>query len=60
LPSGARRELGGGRRKARYLLNLFAASMDAQDPRRRKPIAAVLDDFNRRSGEPSDGHPITK
>jgi hypothetical protein len=39
--------------KARYLLNLFAASVDAQDPRRRKLIAAVLDDFSRLSGEPS-------
>jgi len=37
--------------KARYLLNLFAASMDAQDPRRQKLIAAVLDDFSRLSGE---------
>ena len=33
--------------KARYLLNLFAASIDAQDPRRQKLIAAVLDDFGR-------------
>jgi hypothetical protein len=40
--------------KARYLLNLFAASIEAQDPRRQKLIAAVLDDFNRLSGEPSD------
>ena len=38
--------------KARYLLTLFAASMDAQDPRRQKLIAAVLDDFSRLSGEP--------
>ena len=38
--------------KARYLLNLFAASVDAQDPRRQKLIAAVLDDFSRLSGEP--------
>lgn len=38
--------------KARYLLNLFAASVDAQDPRRQKLIAAVLEDFNRLSGEP--------
>jgi len=37
--------------KARYLLNLFAASMDAQDPRRQKLIAAVLDDFSRLSGD---------
>ena len=37
--------------QARYLLNLFAASVDAQDPRRQKLIAAVLDDFDRLSGE---------
>jgi hypothetical protein len=35
--------------KARYLLNLFAGSLAAQDPRRQKLIAAVLDDFERRS-----------
>ncbi len=40
--------------KARYLLTLFAASIDAQDPRRQKLIAAVIDDFRRLSGEPSD------
>jgi hypothetical protein len=40
--------------KARYLLNLFATSVDAQDPRRRKLIAAVLDDFSRLAGEPSE------
>lgn len=40
--------------KARYLLNLFAASIDAQDPRRQRLIAAVLDDFERLSGEPAD------
>ena len=34
--------------KARYLLNLFAGSLlAAQDPRRQKLIAAVLDDFER-------------
>jgi hypothetical protein len=33
--------------KARYLLKLFAASLAAQDPRRQKLIAAVLDDFER-------------
>jgi hypothetical protein len=33
--------------KARYLLNLFAASLVAYDPRRQKLIAAVLDDFER-------------
>lgn len=33
--------------KARYLLKLFANTLTAQDPRRQKPIAAVLDDFER-------------
>ena len=33
--------------KARYLLNLFANSLGAQDPRRQKLIAAVLSDFER-------------
>ena len=37
--------------KARYLLNLFAATIVAEDPRRRKLIAAVLADFKRLSGE---------
>src|SRR5689334_10491747 len=31
--------------KARRLLNLFAANMEAQDPRRQKLIAAVLNGF---------------
>lgn len=33
--------------KARYLLNLFASSLSAQDPRRQQLIAAVLADFER-------------
>jgi hypothetical protein len=37
--------------KARYLLNLFAASLAAHDPRRQKLIAAVLDDFERLARE---------
>jgi hypothetical protein len=37
--------------KARYLLNLFAATLGAQDPRRQKLIAAVLADFKRLTGE---------
>jgi hypothetical protein len=37
--------------KARYLLNLYAATLAAQDPRRQKLIAAVLADFARLSGE---------
>jgi hypothetical protein len=37
--------------KARYLLNLFAATLAAQDPRRQKLIAAVLADLDRLGGE---------
>lgn len=37
--------------KARYLLNLFAATLAAQDPRRKKLIDAVLADFKRLSNE---------
>lgn len=37
--------------KARYLLNLFAATLAAEDPRRQKLIAAVLADFDRLSDE---------
>lgn len=37
--------------KARYLLNLFAATFAAQDPRKQKLIAAVLADFEHLSGE---------
>jgi hypothetical protein len=37
--------------KARYLLNLFAATLSAQDPRRQQLIAAVLADFDRLSDE---------
>jgi hypothetical protein len=33
--------------KARYLLNLFAATPAAQDPRRQKLIADVIADFKR-------------
>ena len=38
--------------KARYLLNLFAATPTSQDPRRQKLIAVVLADFARLSGGP--------
>jgi hypothetical protein len=38
--------------KARYLLNLFAASPGGLDPRRRRLIDAVLEDFDRLSHEP--------
>ena len=37
--------------KARYLLNLFAASLTSEDPRKQKLIAAVLEDFKRLSHE---------
>jgi hypothetical protein len=37
--------------KARYLLNLFAAMLTAQDPRKQKLVAAVLADFKRLSEE---------
>ena len=37
--------------KARYLLNLFAVTLAANDPRRQKLIAAVLADFKRLSDE---------
>jgi hypothetical protein len=37
--------------KARYLLNLFAATLAAEDPRRQRLIAAVLSDFERLSAE---------
>lgn len=37
--------------KAGYLLNLFAATITAQDTRRQKLVAAVLADFKRLSGE---------
>jgi len=37
--------------KARYLIGLFAATPQAQDPRRQTLIAAVLRDFERLSHE---------
>jgi hypothetical protein len=45
-PAGSWPEAAG---KARYLLGLFAATAEAQDPRRQKLIANVLDDFPRLS-----------
>ncbi len=33
--------------KARYVLGLYAATLSAEDSRRRKLVAAVLDDFER-------------
>jgi hypothetical protein len=53
-PAASRREAA---EKARYLLNLFAATLTAQDLRRQKDVlrqkvvAAVLADFERLSGE---------
>src|SRR3954465_7249702 len=41
--------------KARYLLNLFAATPAAQDPRRQKLITNVLDDFGRLSRDEQKG-----
>ena len=38
--------------KARYLLALFAATVDGQDPRRQMLIKAVLADFARLGGGP--------
>jgi hypothetical protein len=38
--------------KARYLLNLFAATLTSQDPRQQRLIAAVLADFARLSCQP--------
>lgn len=40
--------------KARYLLTLFAATSTGRDPRRRRIIASVLDDFARLSAETAD------
>jgi hypothetical protein len=37
--------------KARYLLNLFSATLAAEDPRRQRLIAAVLADFERLADE---------
>ena len=44
--------------KARYLLSLFAATLEAQDPRRKTLIASLLADLERllgEAGEPSVG-----
>lgn len=37
--------------KARYLLTLFATTLEAQDPRRKTLIENLLDDFDRLLGE---------
>ena len=39
--------------KARYLLSLLADTPEGRDPRRRRIIAAVLDDFTRLSDGPA-------
>jgi hypothetical protein len=38
--------------KARYLIQLFAVTPDAQDPRRQQLIAKVLDELTRLSDQP--------
>jgi hypothetical protein len=38
--------------KARYVLGLFAATLAAEDTRRRQLVAAVLEDFERLNSEP--------
>jgi hypothetical protein len=40
--------------KARYLLNLFAATQAAQDPRKLKLISAVIADFKRLAADVSE------
>jgi hypothetical protein len=40
--------------RARYLLSLFAASSEAHDPRRKRLIAGLLDDFGRLLKQSSD------
>lgn len=41
--------------KARYLLQLYAATNEARDPRHQKLIASTLDDLARLSARPSGG-----
>lgn len=38
--------------KARYLILLFAATLEAREPRRQELIATVLDDLTRLSDQP--------
>ena len=38
--------------KARYVLGLYVATLTAEDTRRRKLVAAVLEDFERLAHEP--------
>lgn len=46
--------------KARYLLTLFAATPEAQDPRRQKLVKDLLDDFTRLSCETPESHPRSR
>jgi hypothetical protein len=39
--------------KARYLLSLFSATAEAQDPRRKTLIANLIDDFERLLASPA-------
>jgi hypothetical protein len=41
--------------RASYLLSLFAATSEAQDPRRKRLIASLLDDFDRLLTQSGDG-----
>ena len=43
--------------KARYLIELFAATPEARDPRRQKLIAATLIDLSRMTDEPPHDAP---
>ena len=38
--------------KARYVLGLYATTLTAEDTRRRKLVAAILEDFERLAREP--------
>jgi len=40
--------------KAQYLIQLFSATPEAQDPRYKRLIAHALDDLERLSGSPKD------
>lgn len=46
-PGRAGHLLVGGGGKARYLIDLFATTPEAQDPRRQRLIQALYDDFDR-------------
>jgi len=46
--------------KARYLLSLFAATSEAEDPRRKTLIANLLDDFKRLLADDAEEHTSTE